>query len=291
MKLDKLLDGKKFADELNSILAEKIKKATEKTGIKPGLATVLVGEDPASQIYVNIKHKTCAQVGIDSISINLNESITKTDLVNQINQLNERDDIHGILLQLPLPPHLRAETPYFLEKISYHKDVDGFHPINRGKLFDYDESLAPCTPKGIIALLEHYDVNIKGKDVTLINRSNLVGKPLIFMLLERNATVSICHTSTENIEHYMKQADILIVGVGKPNFITKDKIKEGAVIVDVGMNRNEGKLCGDVDFEGVLEKCGRITPVPGGVGPLTVSFLLQNTFFTYLKQVDLDLQK
>jgi len=289
--MEKLLDGKKLADKLNSELAEKIRKAKIKTGVKPGLATILVGEDPASQVYVNIKHKTCARVGIESISFNLNENITKENLIKEINQLNERNDIHGILLQLPLPSHLRSETPYFLEKISYHKDVDGFHPINRGKLFDYDESLAPCTPKGIIALLEHYNIDIEGKDVTLINRSNLVGKPLIFMLLKRNATVSICHTFTQNIENYLKQADILIVGVGKPNFITKDKIKEGAIIVDVGMNRLEGKLCGDVDFEGVMDKCGRITPVPGGVGPLTVSFLLQNTFFTYLKQVDQDLQK
>jgi len=160
--------------------------------------------------------------------------------------------------------------------------------MNRGRLFDYNESLVPCTPKGIIALLEYYNIDFNGKDVTLINRSNLVGKPLFFMLLKRNATVSICHTSTKNIDRYMKQADILIVGVGKPKFITKDKIKEGAVIVDVGMNRIEGKLCGDVDFDNVFEKCGMITPVPGGVGPLTVSFLLQNTFFTYINQVDLN---
>ena len=162
--------------------------------------------------------------------------------------------------------------------------MDGFHPINRGKLFDYDEKLAACTPKGIIALLEHYNIEIKGKDVTIINRSNLVGKPLIFMLLKRNATPSICHTSTKNIERYIKQADILIVAVSQPKFITKEKIKEGVVIIDVGTNKVDGKLCGDVDFNDVYDKCKMITPVPGGVGPLTVSFLLQNTITAYRKQ-------
>ncbi|MFX1277566.1 MAG: bifunctional methylenetetrahydrofolate dehydrogenase/methenyltetrahydrofolate cyclohydrolase FolD [Promethearchaeota archaeon] len=282
--MEKILDGRKLADKLNAELAEKIKNSVKENGIKPALATILVGQDPASKVYVNIKHKTCAQVGIDSIMVDLDENITKEELIEEIDKLNKDKNIHGILLQLPLPSHLRSETAIFLEKISYNKDVDGFHPLNRGKLFDYDESFSPCTPKGIIALLEHYGITIQGKDVTIINRSNLVGKPLIFMLLKRNATVSICHTSTKNIEHYMKQADILIVGVGKPNFITKDKIKEGVVIVDVGTNRVEGKLCGDVDYDDVFEKCSKITPVPGGVGPMTVSYLLHNTYFAYMKQ-------
>lgn len=285
--MEKILDGRKFADQLNSELKIKIEEAVAKSRLRPKLATILVGQDPASQVYVNIKHRTCEQVGIESLMVELDESISKEDLITEIKKLNNDKSIHGILLQIPLPSRIRQYTNEFLECISYLKDVDGLHPINRGKLFDYDESLSPCTPKGIIALLEHYKVDLQGKDVTIINRSNLVGKPLIFMLLKRNATVSVCHTSTKNIEdRYMRQADILIVGVGKPNFINKDKIKKNAVIIDVGINRVDGKLCGDVNFDDVLEKCSLITPVPGGVGPLTVSYLLQNTFITYQKQLN-----
>ena len=284
--MDKILDGKKLADQLNSELSRKIEDAVSKFQKRPKLATILVGKDPASEVYVNIKHRTCKQVGIDSVMVELDASISKDELVNKIKKLNEDKSIHGILLQIPLPSNLKPYTTELLEHISYLKDVDGLHPINRGRLFDYDETLAPCTPKGIIALLERYDVDLQGKNVTIINRSNLVGKPLVFMLLKRNATVSVCHTSTRNIEdRYMKTADILIVGVGKPNFITKDKIKNDAVIIDVGINRVDGKLCGDVNFDDVLKKCSLITPVPGGVGPLTVSFLLQNTFITYQKQI------
>ena len=283
--MDKILDGRKLADKLNSELKAKIEEAVSRSHIRPKLATILVGQDPASKVYINIKHRTCEQVGIDSVMVELDESISKENLINEIKKLNNDKTIHGILLQIPLPVNLRQDTKEFLEYISYVKDVDGLHPINRGKLFDYDETLAPCTPKGIIALLEEYKVDLQGKDVTIINRSNLVGKPLIFMLLKRNATVSVCHTSTINIEDkYIKKADILIVGVGKPNFITKEKIKNDAIIVDVGINRVDEKLCGDVDFNDVLDKCSLITPVPGGVGPLTVSFLLQNTFTTYQKQ-------
>ena len=286
--MEKILDGKRLAEQLNDELKKEIESAVLKTQIRPKLATILVGQDPASKIYVNIKHRTCEQVGIDSVMVDLDESISKDDLMNEIKKLNNDKSVHGILLQIPLPVNLRQYTTELLENISYVKDVDGLHPVNRGRLFDYDETLAPCTPKGIIALLERYNVDLQGKDVTIINRSNLVGKPLIFMLLKRNATVSVCHTSTKNIEdRYMKQADILIVGVGKPNFITKDKIKKDAVIVDVGINRVDGKVCGDVNFNDVLEKCSLITPVPGGVGPLTVSFLLQNTFITYQKQTNM----
>ena len=253
--MEKILDGKRLAEQLNDELKKEIESAVLKTQIRPKLATILVGQDPASKIYVNIKHRTCEQVGIDSVMVDLDESISKDDLMNEIKKLNNDKSVHGILLQIPLPVNLRQYTTELLENISYVKDVDGLHPVNRGRLFDYDETLAPCTPKGIIALLERYNVDLQGKDVTIINRSNLVGKPLIFMLLKRNATVSVCHTSTKNIEdRYMKQADILIVGVGKPNFITKDKIKKDAVIVDVGINRVDGKVCGDVNFNDVLEK-------------------------------------
>ena len=279
----KILDGRKLADKLNSELKNSIEQLEKKTGIKPKLVTILVGIDSASEVYVNIKHKTCAKVGIDSVSIKLDENISMEELMNEIERLNNDDSIHGILLQLPLPTGLRENTSDFIERISPQKDVDGFHPVNKGKLVDYIEDLAPCTPKGIISLLENNNIEIKGKDVTIINRSILVGKPLIFMLLKRNATPTVCHTSTKNIEDHMRRADILVVGVGRPKFITKDKIKEGAVIIDVGTNRVEGKLCGDVDFDDVIDKAAAVSPSPGGVGPLTVAFLLQNTFTAYKK--------
>ena len=285
---EKILDGRKLAEALNLELKNKISQVINQVGIRPKLATVMVGEDPASKIYVNIKHKTSAQVGIDSLMVNLKISTSKKELIKKLKELNNDNSIHGILLQLPLPPHLKEFSSNFLECISPIKDVDGFHPYNRGKLFDYDESNAACTPKGIIALLEHNNVEIQGKNVTIINRSNLVGKPLIFMLLKRNATVSICHTSTRDIDSYIKNADILVVAVGRPNFITKEKIKDGAVIIDVGTNRIGGKLCGDVDFDNVIDKCSKITPVPGGVGPMTVSFLLQNTFNAFKNQMNIN---
>ena len=284
---NKILNGKKLADKFNTELKEKIKQAVEKTGIKPKLATILVGTDPASKIYVNIKQRTCQEVGINSTIIELDENISKEELLDEINKVNNDPTTHGILLQLPLPKNLREYTPEFLEKITSSKDADGLNPLNRGKLFDYNEELGACTPKGIIKLLEYYDIELKGKDAVIINRSNLVGKPLIFMLLKRNATVTICHTSTKDIDEYIKNADILIVAVGKPKFITKDRIKEGAIIIDVGTNSVNGKLCGDVDLENVLEKCQKITPVPGGIGPMTVAMLCENTFTAYKKQVNI----
>ena len=284
---NKILNGKKLADKFNKELKEKIKQAVEKTGIKPKLATILVGTDPASKIYVNIKQRTCQEVGINSTIIELDENISKEELLDEINKVNNDPTTHGILLQLPLPKNLREYTPEFLEKITSSKDADGLNPLNRGKLFDYNEELGTCTPKGIIKLLEYYDIELKGKDVVIINRSNLVGKPLIFMLLKRNATVTICHTSTKDIDEYIRKADILIVAVRQPKFITKERIKEGVIIIDVSTNRVEGKLCGDVDFENVLEKCQKITPVPGGIGPMTVAMLCENTFTAYKKQVNI----
>jgi methylenetetrahydrofolate dehydrogenase (NADP+)/methenyltetrahydrofolate cyclohydrolase len=284
---NKILDGKKLADKLNVELKEEIQKAVKKTGIRPKLATILVGMNPASKVYVNIKHRTCQDVGIESIIIELEENVSKEELIDKIDEFNRDNNIHGILLQLPLPEKLKNSTPEVLEKISPLKDADGLNPVNKGKLFDYNEELAPCTPKGIIALLEYYNISLKGKDTVIINRSNLVGKPLIFLLLKRNATVSVCHTSTKNIDRYIKNADVLIVAVSKPKFITKERIKNGVVIIDVGTNRVEGKLCGDVDFEDVFEVCDAITPSPGGVGPLTVHFLLKNTFIAYKKQLNL----
>lgn len=285
--IDKILDGKKLADKLNLELKGQISELVEKTGIKPKLVTILVGKDPASKIYVNIKHQTSNKVGIESSLLELDEKISKQELLDEINKLNNDNSIHSILLQLPLPNHLKSDTAEFMERILPLKDVDGLNPVNKGKLFDYNEEFAACTPKGIIALLEYNNIDLKGKDIVIINRSNLVGKPLIFMLLKRNATVSVCHTSTKDINKYIKNADILIVAVGKPKFITKEKIKEGVIIIDVGTNRVDGKLCGDVDFDGVFERCSKISPTPGGVGPLTVAFLMQNTYIAYKKQLKL----
>jgi methylenetetrahydrofolate dehydrogenase (NADP+)/methenyltetrahydrofolate cyclohydrolase len=284
MTEEKLLDGKSLADKLNMELKENIKLAYNKTGKRPKLAALLVGENPASKVYVNIKRKTCEQIGIDFTLISLNEKITREQLIAEIENINKDEAFNGMILQIPLPKHLQRYSIDFVGHISPIKDVDGLHPYNQGKLFNYDEEFAPATPKGIIALLEHYKVDFQGKEVIIINRSNLVGKPLIFMFLKRNSTVTVCHTSTKNIKNHIKRADILVVAVGRPNFIKKEMIKNGVIIVDVGTNRVDGKLCGDVNFEGVLEKCSKITPSPGGVGPLTVSFLCHNTFHVFKKQ-------
>ena len=283
--MGKILNGKELALKLNLELKDKISSFIKTSGIKPKLAAVLVGDDPASKLYINIKRKTCSEIGIGSILVDLDKNITKSKLLEEIETLNKDKSVHGILLQLPLPKDLRPYTTEFIEQIDPIKDVDGLHPINRGKLFDYNEDFVPCTPKGIVTLLEHYNIEIQSKNVVIINRSNLVGKPLIFMLLKRNATVTVCHSYTKNLNGYTKKADILIVAVGKSKFITKEKVKEGVVIIDVGISRENGKLSGDVDFEGVFDKCSWITPNPGGVGPMTVSFLLQNTFNAYKKQV------
>jgi len=283
--MGKILNGKELALKLNLELKNKISSVIKTSGITPKLAAVLVGDDPASKLYINIKRKTCSEIGIVSILVDLDKKITKSKLLEEIEKLNKDKTVHGILLQLPLPRDLRPYTSDFIEQIDPVKDVDGLHPINRGKLFDYNEDFVPCTPKGIVTLLEHYNVEIQGKNVVIINRSNLVGKPLIFMLLKRNATVTVCHSYTKDLDGYTKKADILIVAIGKSKFITKEKVKEGVVIVDVGISRENGKLSGDVDYEGVFSKCSWITPNPGGVGPMTVSFLLQNTFNAYKKQL------
>ncbi len=281
MQKEKIIDGKKLAEELNQKLKQQVEKDILKSGIKPKLATILVGDNPASKVYLNIKKRICNKVNIESVSIELDKNVNKNQLLNEINRLNTDPSVHGILLQLPLPQDLIDDTNQFLAAIDPNKDVDGLHPLNSGNLFNYNEYLSPCTPKGIIKLLEYYNIELSGKDVTIINRSRLVGKPLIFMLLKRNATISVCHTKTKDINKYIKNADILIVAVGKPKFIKADQIKEGVVIIDVGITRIDGHLYGDTDFENVLPKVSRITPVPGGVGPMTTHMLMQNTYNAY----------
>jgi len=283
--MGKILNGRELAARLNSELKNKINLDYQRTGIRPKLAAILVGNDPASKLYVDIKRKTCAEIGIDSTLINFNIEVTNAELFTKISELNNDTTVHGIILQLPLPVKFKPFTLEFIEKIDPFKDVDGLHPINKGKLFDYNEEIVPATPKGIITLLEYYNIELKGKHVVIINRSNLVGKPLIFMFLKRNATVTICHTSTSDLESYIEKADILVVAIGQPDFITKDKIKEGVVIIDVGTSRVNGKTRGDVKFEDVFDMCSWITPNPGGVGPMTVSFLLQNTYNAYKRQI------
>ncbi|MFO7797071.1 MAG: bifunctional methylenetetrahydrofolate dehydrogenase/methenyltetrahydrofolate cyclohydrolase FolD [Promethearchaeati archaeon] len=285
--MTKILDGRKLGNELNDKLKKEVSELKKKIGHPPTLATILVGEDPASKIYVNIKHKTCKKVGINSLMVSLPKNAKKEEISEKITELNDDKNIHGILLQIPLPENSRNHTNELLQEINEKKDVDGFHYINRGKLFYQVEELVPCTPKGIITLLEHNDIKISGKEVTIVNRSNLLGKPLIFLFLNRDATVSVCHTKTRDLNKYTRQADILVVGVGHANFITKEKIKPNAIIIDVGMNRVEGELFGDVDFEDVYEKCSYITPVPGGVGPMTVASLLENTIKAYKHQMGL----
>jgi methylenetetrahydrofolate dehydrogenase (NADP+)/methenyltetrahydrofolate cyclohydrolase len=280
---DKILNGKKLAENLNANLKQEIYELVKKAGIKPKLAAIIVGDDPASEIYIRNKQRVCNEIGIEFKSFKLPKNTSKEEIIRTIEQLNEDKSIHGFLLQMPIPTHLKSFIPEFVELIDPKKDVDGFNPLNKGYLFDYREELIPCTPQGIIALLEYYKIEIEGKDIVIINRSNLVGKPLIFMLLKRNATITVCHTHTKSLIEHTKRADILVVAVGQANFINKEQIKEGVIIIDVGINRVNGKLYGDVNFNDVLSKCGAITPSPGGVGPLTVAFLLKNTIKAYKK--------
>ncbi|MGB9621793.1 MAG: bifunctional methylenetetrahydrofolate dehydrogenase/methenyltetrahydrofolate cyclohydrolase FolD [Brevinematia bacterium] len=271
-----LLDGKL----VSSIYKENLKKLVSSLNYEITLAVILVGDDPASKVYVANKSKECKEVGIRTKDFFLPSSTSQKELIELINDLNKDDEIDGILVQLPLPKHINEFD--VISSISPLKDVDGFHPENIGKLLIGNPPVEPCTPKGIIRLLEYYNIKIESKRVAIIGRSNIVGKPAAIMFLHRNATVSICHSKTTNLDSITKEADIIVVAIGKPKFIKKEMIKEGAVVVDVGINRieEEGKtkLVGDVDFEGVKDKCSYITPVPGGIGPMTRAMLLENTY-------------
>ena len=274
----KILEGKFFATEIKEVVRAEVKTLTEVHGITPGLAVIIVGENPASKVYVANKHKACIDIGIYSEVLQMPENVTKEQLLAQITLLNEKDGIDGILLQLPLPEHLKNDETEFLNAIHPDKDVDGFHPVNVGKLSVGHEHLVPCTPYGCIKMLELADISVAGKHAVVVGRSNIVGKPMANLLLTRHATVTICHSRTRDLPSITKQADILVVAIGKPKFITKEMVKPGAVVIDVGINRNaDNKLVGDVDFEQVKEVAGAITPVPGGVGLLTIAMLLSNT--------------
>ena len=269
-----ILDGKLTAQKIRSKLKEKVDNLKE-NWIIPKLAVIMVGEDVGSKIYVKNKSKACEEIGIEYEEYLLDENISMEELLNLINELNNREDVHGILLQSPIPKHLDINLA--IKAISPEKDVDGFHPVNVGKLVLGQETFVSCTPFGVIKLLEEYSIEMTGKNVVIVGRSNIVGKPLIQCLLNKDATVTVCHSKTENIKEITKKADIVIVAIGKAKFLTADMVKENAVVVDVGINRNEeGKVCGDVDFENVSKIASYITPVPGGIGPMTIAMLMHN---------------
>ncbi|MBQ8836723.1 MAG: bifunctional methylenetetrahydrofolate dehydrogenase/methenyltetrahydrofolate cyclohydrolase FolD [Clostridia bacterium] len=272
----KIIDGKMTSTAVREKIKRDVSKFTEETGKTPGLAVVIVGENPASQVYVRNKHKACGEVGIYSEVHELPESINEDELLALIDKLNSDKKINGILVQLPLPKHLDEEK--VLLRIDPNKDVDAFHPVNVGKIMIGNFSFLPCTPAGVMELLKHYEINTSGRHCVIIGRSNIVGKPQAMLMLKENATVTICHSKTENLADITKQADILVAAVGRANFVKADMVKEGATVIDVGINRNaEGKLCGDVDFNEVEPIASYITPVPGGVGPMTITMLLKNT--------------
>lgn len=267
-----IINGK----EISAAIREEIKAEVQGMSVRPGLAVVLVGDDPASAVYVRNKSKACAEVGIYSEAYRLPEETGREQLLGLIEQLNQSPLIHGILVQLPLPKHLDPEE--VIMAINPAKDVDAFHPVNVGKIMIGNYDFLPCTPAGVMELLHRSGIEVSGKECVVIGRSNIVGKPQAMLLLHENATVTVCHSKTRDLPSVCRRADILVSAVGKPKFVTADMVKDGAVIIDVGMNRDEnGKLCGDVDFEPVSEKASYITPVPGGVGPMTITMLLKNT--------------
>jgi methylenetetrahydrofolate dehydrogenase (NADP+)/methenyltetrahydrofolate cyclohydrolase len=270
-----IIDGKAVAKSVRERVAGETAELKKK-GVTPGLAVIIVGEDPASQVYVRNKEKACEEVGFFSEKFALPESTTQEELNALVKELNERDDINGILCQLPLPKHL--DDKEVINLINPIKDVDAFHPVNVGAIMIGDYNFLPCTPAGVMELIHSTGVDVCGKKAVVIGRSNIVGKPMAMLLLHENATVEITHSRTQNLAEVTAGADILVAAIGKAKFVTADMVKEGAVVIDVGMNRDEnGKLCGDVDFEAVTDKCSYITPVPGGVGPMTISMLMQNT--------------
>ena len=269
-----LLDGKAMSAELREELALRVQRLKEK-GVTPGLAVILVGDDPASQIYVKNKELGCQQVSIHSVTIRLPETASQAELEAQIDKLNADASIHGILVQLPLPQGLDEAAA--LARILPEKDVDGFHLLNAGKLFTGQHGVVACTPKGAMEMLHRTGIDLSGKEAVVVGRSNIVGKPMAMLLLQENATVTICHSRTANLAEHTRRADVLVAAVGKPRFITADMVKPGAVVIDVGINRVDGKVVGDVDFDAVREVASWITPVPGGVGRMTITMLLANT--------------
>lgn len=271
-----IINGKEISAAIRAEIKEATERLVSESGVRPGLAVIIVGEDPASQVYVRNKKRACDEVGFYSESYELPESTTQDELNTLVDRLNKDEKIHGILCQLPLPKHLDENE--VIMRIDPKKDVDAFHPENVGKIMIGDYSFLPCTPAGVMALLERSGIDVCGKECVVVGRSNIVGKPQAMLLLHANGTVTICHSRTKNLAEVCRRADILVAAIGKADFFTGDMVKEGAVVIDVGMNRRaDGKLTGDVDFESVAPKASYITPVPGGVGPMTITMLMQNT--------------
>jgi len=279
--MSKIIDGK----IISAAVKERVKCGVEelnKKGITVGLAVIIVGDDPASKVYVANKKKACEALGIISEEYALPENTTEAELLALIEELNNKKSINGILCQLPLPRHL--DEKLIINSISYEKDVDAFHPVNVGKIMIGDFDFVPCTPAGVMEMLQYEGIEVEGKNCVVIGRSNIVGKPMNMLLLHKNGTVTICHSRTKNLKEICLNADILVAAVGRAGFVTEDMVKDGAVVIDVGINRVDGKLCGDVDYENVSKKAYAITPVPGGVGPMTIAMLMQNTLTAAKRQ-------
>lgn len=283
--MTKIIDGKVISASVKERVKQGVAELNQK-GITVGLAVIIVGEDPASKVYVANKKKACEALGIISEEYALPESTTEQELLALVDELNHKKSINGILCQLPLPKHL--DEKLIINSILPEKDVDAFHPHNVGRIMIGDYDFVPCTPAGIMEMLSYEGIEAEGKTCVVIGRSNIVGKPMGMLLLHKNGTVTICHSRTKNLKEVCAKADILVAAVGKANFVTPDMVKDGAVVIDVGMNRENGKLCGDVDFEAVKDKCSAITPVPGGVGPMTIAMLMQNTLTAAKKQNNIE---
>ena len=279
-----IIDGKMVASKIKENIAAEVKTLKQKTGKTPGLAVILVGNDPASAVYVRNKNKTCENLGFHSFENILPADTSESKLLGLIHELNIDDRVNGILVQLPLPDQISSNK--ILEAINPKKDVDGFHLENVGRLVTGNATFKPCTPAGIIQLLDYYEVKIEGKHAVILGRSNIVGKPISLLLLERNATVTICHSKTQHLSVITKSADILIAAIGKPNFVTEDMIEDDTIVIDVGINRVDNKLIGDVDYQSVSKKASLITPVPGGVGPMTIAMLMANTLQSFKNLCD-----
>ena len=271
-----LIDGKSLSKKVQDYVQSEVEVLKKEQGMVPGLAVIVVGDDPASHAYVNMKEKACKNVGFYSIAHKMPETITQDEIIQIITMMNNNPHIHGILVQLPLPPQI--DTNKILEVIDPKKDVDGFHAYNVGRMVSNLESFVACTPLGVMKMFEEYNIDLEGQDVVVVGASNIVGKPMASLLLNKNATVTVTHIFTKDLKAHTSKADIVIVGVGVPNLIKEDMVKEGAIVIDIGINRlDDGRLVGDVDFDAVAPKCSYITPVPGGVGPMTIAMLLQNT--------------
>ena len=279
-----IIDGKALSDKILKEIENEHSELQAKVGRKAGLAVIIVGENPASQIYVRNKIRACERVGFHSETIRLDEHITEENLLLEIEKLNNDSNIDGILVQLPIPKHINELK--VINAISAEKDVDGFHTTNIGKMMIGDETgFLPCTPAGVIQMFEEYNIDLEGKDVLVIGQSNIVGKPMTLLLIKKRATVQVCNSKTKNLPEKLQKADVVVAAAGSPKLVKGSDVKEGVVVIDIGINRVDGKICGDVDFEEVSQKASYITPVPGGVGPMTIAMLIKNTFKSYKQKV------